>query len=628
MFFYRNAVLVSVVVATGAMVPHAFGQTATGASPEAASGGRGETITVLATGSQLPVNQAGQSITVIDQSEIEAVQGPDLTRVLERLPGVSFAREGGVGSQTSLFVRGADSEQLLVLVDGVRVADVSSPGGGFDLGNVLSGNIARVELLRGSNSVVWGSDAIGGALAITTAEVNGADASVEHGAHDTTYATAGAGIKRDAYAFSLTGGYDYSQGFPAIVGGTRDDGFTQWQVGGKGRVSLTDDLALKVSGRYSDGRLDIESFGSAAEQWTKQSSERISLDYTGRVLSLSGGVSVADTSRYYTSAYGPYDYLGLSERADVTGHLALPARFALDFGADDEWARADSTYDARQSDHVASGHALLGWYGSVLSVAAGVRVDDHSQFGTHVTTGANGSLMLGQGWRVRASYGEGFKAPTLYQLYDPFYGNIALRPETSRSYDVGFEKGDRAGRQHIAITLFRRDSRNLIDFIDCYATVMAGCGAQPYGYYDNISSTRALGMELEMSQRITQAFRVSGNYTYVRSRNLETGLDLARRPRNTVNVMADWDTPLRLAAGKLALGGDLTMVSNAQDNVYGEPPVTLGAHVVATLRASVPITGKVELFGRVENVGDAHYQTVYGYNSPGRGAYVGLRARL
>ena len=211
MIFYRKTLLVSVAFAAGALAPHAYAAHAYAGdayagdvvpAPETA----GDTITVLATGYALPVDQAGQSISVVDAGEIAAVQGPDIIRVLDRLPGVSFAREGGVGSQTSLFVRGADSAQLLVLVDGVRVADVTSPGGGYDFGNLLSGNIARIELLRGSNSVVWGSDAIGGALAITTAEVNGANASVEHGAYDTTYATASAGVKRDAYAFSLTGG--------------------------------------------------------------------------------------------------------------------------------------------------------------------------------------------------------------------------------------------------------------------------------------------------------------------------------------------------------------------------------------------------------------------------------------
>ena len=576
-----------------------------------------QTITVTATGYALPVDQAGQAISVVDASEIAAVQGPDLTRVLERLPGVFVAREGGVGSQTSLFVRGAESYQVLVLVDGVRVDDVTAPNGGYDLGNVLSGNIARVELLRGSNSVVWGSDAIGGVLAITTAELNGAQASVEHGSYDSTYATAAAGIKRDSYAATITAGYDYTNGFPAITSGPRNDGFTQWQLTGKGRVDLTDALILKVNARYSDGRLDIESFGSSAEQWTRETSGRVGFEWATGGLKLAGGVSLADTSRFYTSSFGPYDYLGVSERADLTGHLVLPLRFALDFGGESAWDRSDSTYDARQSDHLSSGHALLGWYSGALSVAAGVRVDDHSQFGSHLTSGANGSLALYAGWRLRGAYGEGFRAPSLYNLYDPYTGNTGLKPETSQSYEAGIEKGDRTTDTHVALTFFRRDIHNLIDVNSNWV-------------YFNIADARALGMELELARRITGHFRVSANYSYVKSRNLLTGLDLAHRPRQTVNLMVDWETPLRVLKGKaLSLGADVTMTSGALDYYTNGPaPSSIAGHEVLNLRASLPVNERFEIYGRIENVGDAHYQTVYGYNTPGRSVYLGVRARI
>ena len=607
---YRGVLSASVALA--GLVPHSPAQ-----AQSVAPAGEGQTITVTATGYALPVNQAGQAISVVDAGEIATVQGPDLTRVLERLPGVFVAREGGVGSQTSLFVRGAESYQLLVLVDGVRVDDVTAPNGGYDLGNVLSGNIERVELLRGSNSVVWGSDAIGGVLAITTAEMNGAQASVEHGSYDSTYATAAAGIKRDSYAATITAGYDYTNGFPAITSGPRNDGFTQWQLTGKGRVDLTDALILKVNARYSDGRLDIESFGSSAEQWTRETSGRVGLEWATGGLKLAGGVALADTSRFYTSGFGPYDYLGLTERADLTGHLKLPLRFALDFGGESAWDRAVSTYDARQSDHLSSGHALLGWYGGALSVAAGVRVDDHSQFGTHVTTGANGSLALYDGWRLRGAYGEGFRAPSLYNLYDPYSGNTALKPETSQSYEAGFEKGDRTTRSHIALTFFRRDMRNLID-------------VDANWVYFNIADARALGMELELGRRISEHFRVSANYSYVKSRNLLTGLDLAHRPRQTVNLMVDWETPLQVLPGRaLSLGADVTMTSGALDYYTNGPaPSHIAGHEVGNLRASLPVSDRFEIYGRIENVGEAHYQTVYGYNTPGRSVYLGVRARI
>jgi vitamin B12 transporter len=158
---------------------------------------RDDLITVVATGEQVRINQAGQSIGVIGKDEIDAIQGPDFTRVLERFPGVNVVRTGPLGGQTSLFVRGANSDQVLVLLDGVRLVDYASPGGGYDFGNLLSGNIERVDLLRGSNSVIWGSQAIGGVLSVTTREVDGAEVAGEYGAYDTARLTGTAGIERD-----------------------------------------------------------------------------------------------------------------------------------------------------------------------------------------------------------------------------------------------------------------------------------------------------------------------------------------------------------------------------------------------------------------------------------------------
>src|SRR5688572_5016742 len=145
---------------------------------------RDPVITVVATGSARPIDDSGQSLSVITADEIDAIQGPDLTRALERAPGVTLSRNGGLGSFTGVRVRGSASEQVLVLVDGVRVADAAAPGGGFDFGTLTSGEIGRIELLRGSNSVIWGSDALGGVLALTTQAPEGVEASVEYGARD------------------------------------------------------------------------------------------------------------------------------------------------------------------------------------------------------------------------------------------------------------------------------------------------------------------------------------------------------------------------------------------------------------------------------------------------------------
>lgn len=576
-------------------------------------------ITVVASGSPQGLDSAGQSISVVGSAEIAAVQGPDIARVLERLPGVSWTRNGPLGSATGVFVRGAPSEQLLVTVDGVRMADTASPSGGFDFGTLLPGGIAKLELLRGSNSVVWGSDALGGVLAVTSEAVNGARGSIEYGANDTLTATASAGLGGSAGSVTLNAGYARSDGVSAFDGGSEADGFRQWFLSGRGRFNAGEGLALVASGRYADSRVEFDgypapsyAFADTPEyQITRQGSGRIGAEYDADGVELRGGVALSDTRRaYFDPTYGAapnFETAGRSIRADLSGHVPLGDRFGLDLGADSEWTRFSTTFDAQQDARLTSAHALLGYEGDGLHLSGGLRVDDHDRFGTHWTFGANGTVQLGDGWRLRASYGEGFKAPTLYQLYG-YGGNTALQPETSRAFDGGVEWGDRNGQVHFAVTAFRRDAKNLIDYV------------WPAGYF-NVGRTRAEGFEAELGGAITNSLRAGLAYTWLRATNRTTGKDLARRPRETLTATLDWTAPV---AG-LTLGADLRAVSASFDDAGNF--TRIDPYTLVTLRAALPLGEQFELFGRVENVGDVHWATAAGYGAPGRSAYAGVRAR-
>ena len=590
-------------------------------------------ITVIASGSAQKVTETGQSISVIGADEIASIQGPDLTRVLERAPGVTITRNGGLGGFTGVRVRGADAEQLLVLVDGVRVNDVSSPGAGFDFGTLLSGGISKIELLRGSNSVVWGSQAIGGVLAVTTRDARGVAASAEYGSRNTFDGQASGGFGDTRANLTLNGGYTRTAGISAAAAGTEPDGFRQWRVGGRGRVALGDNFALVAAARYADSKTDIDgypapnyTFADTPEyQKTREASGRIGAAAVIGMVEFNAGYALSDIRRvYYDPTFGTapsYAYTGRSERADLTGHAALPAAFTLDFGADNEWTRFSSTFDAQKKARLASGHALLGWSGGALNLAAGVRYDDHSRFGGAWTTGANASANLGDQWRIRASYGEGFKAPTLYQLFSD-YGNQALVPERSRSFDAGVERGNRNGGLHFALTAFRRDSRNLIDFVSCFGKIGGICTARPYGTYDNVSRTRAQGIEAEGDVMPTDRLAFHAAYSFVKATNRATGKDLARRPRHALTLASDWRTPL----ANLTLGADLRLVGDSFDNAANT--ARLDGYALVTVRASVPLGERFELYGRVENVADVKYQTVAGYGTQGRAGYIGVRARL
>ncbi len=578
-----------------------------------------EAITVVASGTVQPVNQTGQSISVIGAAEIAAVQGPDLTRVLERLPGVAVARSGPLGSQTSLFVRGANSQQLVVTLDGVRLADVAAPSGGFDLGTLMTGAIDKIELLRGSNSVVWGSDAIGGVLALTSAQIDGLRAGVEYGANDTLTADATLGTSGQGYGLTISGGHVRSDGISAYAPGTEADGFRQWHGALRGYASLANNLSLVAAARYADSRVDFDgfpppsfSFADTPElQTTRQGSGRLGLDYATSSLSLKLGLAYSDTRRDYfddaASTAPNFATSGRSWRADFSGRADLTDTVTLNFGADSEWTRFSTSFDPENDARLSSAHLLLGYHDGGLHLSAGVRVDDHDRFGTYWTFGANGSYELAENLRLRASYGEGFKAPTLYQLYG-FGGNVSLRPETSKAYEAGLEYGDRSGRHHLAITLFRRDSRNLIDYVS------------PAGYF-NTGRTRAEGVEVEGGWALTDKLRARAAYSHLTATDRVSGKALPRRPRDLLSAGLDWEAPL---AG-LKLGADLRLAGDSFDDRGNF--TRLDGYGLLTLRASLPLGDTFELYGRVENVTDTQYQTVAGYGTYGRSAFVGVRAK-
>ncbi len=595
-----------------------------------------QAITVLASGLDAPVEASGQSISVIGSEEIEALQSPDLVTVLQRLPGVSLARNGSLGGVTGLFVRGASSQQVLVMLDGARVADLAAPSGGYDFGNLMTGPIGKVELLRGSNSVVWGSNAIGGVLALTTRDVIGLEASAEYGARDSWNGDASGGFVSERGTLSLSAGYTRSDGFSSAASGSENDGFRQYRVSGRGRLYLTDSLWLLATGRYADSRTEFDGYNFSPPYGlidtpefteTREASGRAGLNFERGPVVLEAAWSHARISRDNFDPRAGSDPSfasdGRQDRVELKGRYTLDPALHLDFGADHEWSHFETSFDAPASAKSISAHALLGWAGSGFNLAAGARIDDHSGFGSEWTLGANGSYEIADGWRLRASYGEGFKAPTLYQLYSD-YGDASLAPERSKSCDLGIEKGDRNGTLHLALTLFRRDSRDLIDFASCTGEV---CITRPFGLYQNVGKARVQGFELELGTRVTENFRASAAYTYLKAKDrspggFNEGNDLARRPRHTVNMSVDWQTPL---AG-LALGADLHLASGSFDDAGNF--TRLDGYATGTLRASLPVTEHIELFGRIENVTDAQYQTVAGYNTAGRSAFAGARARF
>lgn len=597
------------------------------------------TITVTATGTRMEVEATGQPVTVLGGEEIAGVQGADIARVLERVPGLTLSRNGGAGSFTGVRLRGAEAEQTLVVLDGVRVSDPASPGGGFDFGNLLALNLDKIEVLRSSNSTVWGSDAIGGVIVASTRAETGLAASAEYGARDTATGAASGGIGGDRGFLGASASYYRTGGFSSAAAGTEADGFEQWSVDGHGRLYLSDSFELFARARYADGTLDLDGFPAPAfaladtpeTQETRQLFASAGAVHDSGPLFVSASYSRAETERdNLDPAFGPtFTSKGTSDRLALRGEWRPIGPLLVHFGGEHEWSDYRTLFDAGRSTRIFGAYTQLGIEYGGISARVGGRVDDHARFGTATSFGADLSYEVADDLRLRASVGEGFKAPTLFQLFSDF-GNEGLRPEKSTSFDLGLALGERTmtGRRfHAAATLFRRDAEDQIEFASCFGNPAPLCASRPFGFYENVGRVRAQGFELELGARPHERLTARAVYAYTDTENrtpgsARLGNELARRPHHALTVSADWQAPL---AG-LTLGADVRLVGDSFDDAGNTVP--LDGYEVVTLRAGLPVGERVELFGRIENLFDTRYQTAAGYAQAGRGAFVGARLSL
>ncbi len=602
---------------------------------------RSTAIVVTASGSANKVNNSGHAISIIGEEEIERVQTQDITTILERVPGVTTTRNGPIGGFTGVRIRGSEAEQVLVLIDGVRVNDPSSPGGGFDFGNLLTGGLSKIEVLRGSNSIIWGSQAIGGVINITTSSnENSVTANAEYGRDDTRTFNASINQNVGPLNIGLSSGYFNNDGFSSFDGGTEDDGFEQFYVNGRVDLSITDNLTAQVRGRFADGRLEIDGFPAPtfafADTNELQDTQEISvyggLEYNGNGFNLSAAYSLLDNNRDNFDPSNPmsFDFFsrGRTERVELRANINLSDQFTLDLGAEnEESAFTTGPTGVSAGSGIDSLYAYLSGDLGDLTLAGGMSLDDHEQFGTEVTLGGNAIYSLTDTINLKAAYNEGFKAPSLFQLLSAF-GNETLNPEESKSYEIGISSADRnASGIFWEVTAFQRDTDNQIDFISC-AGIMGGiCTNRPFGTFDNIIETRARGIDTQLGLNISEFFTTSVVYSYVDTQNQSAGNanegnELARRPEHAITFSSDWSG--EIANRPVGIGLDIRNVGDSFDDAGNSNE--LDGYTLVNLRASTEITDGFELYGRLENIFDEQYQTAAGFATPGFGGFVGIRA--
>jgi len=610
---------------------------------------------IVVTALRTPVEQPRVSaiVTVLDEEAIRQQQPVALTDILLRTPGISLTRNGGYGTATSLRIRGADAGQSVMVIDGMRLSDPSSTAAGYGFANLFVDDIERIEVLRGPQSILWGSDAIGGVVSVTTKKaekpLEGSFAA-EAGTHDTLSARAGVGGMGSLIDWRLSASNFITDGISARSNGTEADGYRRTAANGTVLVKLTPDVSLDLRGYWSDARNDFDGFSgdSASYGLTREWSGYAGLNFAllgGRFKNRVAFLQTETDRENYDPARSVrplnFDAHGRVRRYEYQGTLILSPMIQAVFGAEREEQRMTSASPANSNAPyalIANSADTDSFYGELratplpgLTLNGGLRHDRQSRFGGNTVASAGAAYTPNDGATVlRASYDEGYKAPSLYQLFSQ-YGDAALKPEQARGWQAGIEH--HLGQSLSAsATWFERDTDNLIDFAFCptSGTLPAECYVPGttntrFGYYANVNRSRAKGIELAAEAR-SGIFFAAGNYSWVsavdRTRgSADLGRQLARVPRHLANVEAGVDLPAGVKASVAARYSGSTFDRAGSANLLAD-------FWLVDIRAQWKVVDGLVLQGRIENLADKHYETASGYGSLGRTAYLGLRSRF
>lgn len=608
-----------------------------------------EDVVVTANRSAQPIERVGASVTVLTQAAIEARQTPAVVELLAQTPGVSFTRNGGVGTSTGVNIRGAESQHTVVLIDGVKLNDPSSTQGGFNFGNLLVGDTARIEVLRGAQSTLWGSQAIGGVVNIVTAEPTEAlqgSLDAEAGARGTTYFRGGIGGANERLSWRLAASRYDTDGFSAFAKRTEHDGYTNTGLSGRLNVKVTDAVSLDLRSVWSSGRNDFDAFNGDSREYGK-TQELVA--YAGLNFDLLDGrfrnrigYAHTDTDRRNFNPDNKvqtltFDAEGQNRRWEYQGAFAVTEALNATFGLEHEKSEMKTRSPGDWNPNPAFGRGeaeLNSAYGQLqwtvldgLTLTGGLRYDDHAQYGDNLLGQVAAAWALNEGDTVvRASWGQGFRAPGLYELYSE-YGNLNLQPEEFDSWEIGVEQRlfDRAV---VSATYFNRQADNEIRYNGCSTPstdpLCTVNGVGRWGYYRNVQKTEAQGVELVGRVDVTERLNVSANYTWTDAKSASGPTDgkrLTRRPEHMANFAADYAFAFGLKTGVAVRYVGETFNNDANT-------VKVDSYTLVDLRASYPINDTLEVYGRIENAFDEEYQTVLNYGAPGRGVFGGVRVRF
>lgn len=610
-----------------------------------------EHIVVTATRTPTPSQNVGSDVTVITAEDIAQRQRMSVLDILRGVPGLNVVQSGGFGQQTSVFLRGANSNHTLVLIDGVEANDPSNPSGFFNFANLLVDNIERIEVLRGPQSTLYGSDAIGGVINIITKKGQGkphATARVQGGSFGTFKVMGGISGGSELFNYSVTGSRLESSGISAADsrrGNSEEDGYHNTTVTSRLGLTPGSHFAFDFTLRYQDDYTEID--GSTVDAMGRFSpiddpnavlnAQQLYTRGQGRLTAFDGQweqILAVSFTKYHRvnedqpDPNNPFPFPGAfdGEKVKVAwrNNLRFVKNHLLTFGIATEVERME--VESPGSNLPRKGVRTTGYYlqdqwslWDKLFITGGVRLDDHSRFGAQVTERVTAALVLDRfGTKFRGSYGTGFKAPSLSQLFDDRFNSIVkgvkfefnnpnLGPEESESWDIGIRQFLWDKRLSLDVTYFNNELTHLIQFQqvdpDKFQLI-------------NIAAAQVTGWEVVITLTPFEGLTLQGDYTEMQAKNKQTEEFLVRRPQHKAAFNANYQF---LDKGNAHF--QVLYVGNRQD--VGN--IRLPGYVLANLAISYNINENFQLFARVNNLWDAQYQEVFGFGAPGISGFGGVK---
>jgi vitamin B12 transporter len=606
------------------------------------------TIVVSPTGVPTPEAQVASSVTVITAEQIEREQRRTVPDILANVPGLNIVQNGGPGGLTSIFMRGTNSNHTKVLIDGIDVSDPSTPNRAFDFGQVLANDIERIEVLRGPQSGLYGADAIGGVISIITkrgkgpAKITGL---VEGGTFDTFNQTASLSGSKDNFDYAFNVAHFRAGDTPvtppnllppgrAAIGNFYENYTASTKVG----VDISESFRLNAVGRYTESELrftgdeflpptflgrprsaqgtqDVKQFFTRGEAvWT---------GFDGRFTSYLG-INYTDHFRENKQHPGAVTTIdaGRRTKGDWRGVTLLMPGQTLVTGLETEVESMGTTTVNADNTNSAGYAELQSEFAQRFFVVSNVRHDVNERFGEATTWRVAPALLIPvTETKLKASYGTGFKAPTLSQLFvnfpPTFVANPNLRPEESTGYDVGFEQPLFDNRVRFGATWFQNDITNLISGTGIVSTV-------PFTVRTNINigKVETSGVEAFVAVNPVERLWFRADYTYTDAFDAVANERLLRRPRHKASLTAWWNPidPLTLSTTVLHVG---EWIDGNRD--FSIPRLVAPGFTIVNVAADYKVNDYAKVFARIDNLFDERYEDPTGFLRPGFAVYGGIR---